>query len=260
MRVETNDRLVQRNKRIAQYLFFFSFGVLILGLVVINQPLFSGSAATTSPQNSPLTVILPSLVLPIAFITTMVSVRMTNLWVRPPRPEEVIREGLKGVSSKSVLYNYYHFPARHVLISPQGIFAIITRFQDGKYKVVGDKWTTQSSAIRAVTSIFRMDGIGNPTADALRAAEHLKKALQPIAPDIEVQPLIVFVDPRATIVIEDPAVPVLRPDAKQDPSLKDYLFKKVERKGTMLTPEQIRAFEEATLPARVLSQVSAKKA
>ncbi len=72
-------------------------------------------------------------ILPIAFITTIVSVRMTNLWVRQPRPEVVIREGLKGLSNKSVLYSYYHFPARHVLICPQGVFAMVTRFQDGRY-------------------------------------------------------------------------------------------------------------------------------
>ena len=108
----------------------------------------------------------------------------------------------------------------------------------------------EAKGLRIVT--FSMRTLDPETAD-VHYAEHVKKALQPIAPDVEVQPLIVFVDPRATIVIEDPTVPVLRPDAKQDPSLKDYLFKKVERKGTMLTPEQIRAFEEATLPGRVLA-------
>ena len=37
MRVETNERLARRNRQFAQYLFFATFGILILGLVV-HQP------------------------------------------------------------------------------------------------------------------------------------------------------------------------------------------------------------------------------
>ena len=48
MRVETNERLAHRNRQIAQYLFFATFGILILGLVVINQQ------ASTISQQSPM--------------------------------------------------------------------------------------------------------------------------------------------------------------------------------------------------------------
>src|SRR5215207_4056948 len=130
MRVETNSKLVRRNRQIAQYLFFFSFGVLLLGLFVTNQ-----QAASMQANDLLLGGILPSLVVLLAFITTITSVRMTNMWVREPRPEVALREGLKGLSNKSVLYNYYHLPARHVLIAPQGVFVITTRFQEGRFTV-----------------------------------------------------------------------------------------------------------------------------
>jgi hypothetical protein len=177
----------------------------------------------------------------------MISVRMTNLWARQPRPEIVIREGLKGISNRSVLYNYYHFPARHVLISPQGIFAMVTRFQDGRYTVEGDRWTTHRSPVSRLLSVLRADGIGDPTADAQRAAIHVKKLLEPIAPGVEVRPVVVFVDPKAEVTIVNPAVPVVYPVGKRSPILKDLLREAGKDSRMALTPEQIQAFEEATL-------------
>ncbi|MEO8394853.1 MAG: nuclease-related domain-containing protein [Chloroflexota bacterium] len=243
MRVETNERLAHRNRQIAQYLFFATFGILILGLLVINQ-----QAATISQDNVLLITILQTAILPVAFITTIVSVRMTNLWVRQPRPEVVIREGLKGISNKSVLYNYYHFPARHVLICPQGVFAIVTRFQDGRYTVNGDQWTTHKTAVQRLAGIFRFDGMGNPTADAQKAAASVQAKLHSIAPNVEVRPLIVFVDPKADVTINDPTVPVVYPVGKKPPTLKDILRDVGKDSRMSLTPEQIQAFEEATLP------------
>lgn len=243
MRVETNEKLAQRNRKLAQYLFFATFGVLLLGILFVNQ-----QAATISSENVLAVTLLQTAVLPIAFITTIISVRMTNLWVRQPRPEVVIREGLKGISNKSVLYSYYHFPARHVLVCPQGVFAIVTRFQDGQFTVEGDKWTTHKSALTRLLSIFRFDNIGNPTADAVRAAEHVKSLLQPVAPNVEVRPVIIFTSPRADITIKNPTVPVVYAVGKKPPVLKDLLRDTGKGERMSLTPEQIQAFEQATLP------------
>lgn len=241
MRVETNERLARRNRQIAQYLFFATFGILILGLFFINTQV---SSAT---ENAGIVFLAQALILPVAFITTIVSVRMTNLWVRQPRPEIAIRDGLKGVSNKSVLYNYYHFPARHVLVAPQGVFAMVTRFQDGRYTVEGDKWTTRKNPVSRALSLFRFDGIGNPTADAQRAAAHVKKMIEPFAPDVEVYPVVVFVEPRAEITAINPTVPVVYPAGKRAPLLKDLLKDIGKGSVTTLTPEQIEAFDEVTL-------------
>lgn len=247
MRIEKNSTLIARNKRIAQWLFFASLGVLVVGFIVINQPVQSDEMLLLS-------FILPLIILPAAFITTVISVRMTNLWIRQPRPEEVIEANLKGISTKSVLYHYYHFPARHVLISPQGIFAIVTYYQEGRFGVEGDRWRSYRGALGTILSLFRFDRLGNPTANALAAAEKVKKVLGSIAPDVVVYPLILFVDPRAQVELENPTVPVVFGDPKSKESLKEYLKDKLAegKKGSAqpsmpLTPEQIEAFEEATL-------------
>ncbi len=247
MRVETNQRLIRRNRQLAQYLFFGTFGVLILGLIVINQ-----QAEMLNEDNILLVTLLQALVLPAAFISTIVSVRMTNLWVRQPRPEVVIKEGLKGISSRAVLYSYYHFPARHVLIAPNGVFAIITRYQDGRFSVSGERWKREQSFIGRLLGLLRFDFLGNPTLDARRAALYLQEQLQSIAPDVEVHPLVVFIDPRAEFTIEgETPVPVVYPMGKQKPLLKDVLRDYSNpNKGDVLSADQIAAFEAATLPDR----------
>lgn len=250
MRIVTNQKLTTRNRQLTNYTFIITLVVLIGGFFLVNQSLFIGEV-----PNEPIIVIVQSLVLPVAFILTLFSVRMTNLWGRRPYPEDAIQEGLKGLSNKSVIYNYHHLPARHVLVCPQGVFAIVTRWHDGQFSVNGRKWKTHKSALSRILSAIRMDGIGDPMYDAQRAAEEVKKKLAPINSDIEVEPLIVFVSPNVELLeIIEPEFPVLYADPKREPNLKNYLRdlnkqrNDGDKRATMpLTDKEIDAFEEATL-------------
>ncbi len=251
MRVETNDFLIKRNRRIATTLFFFSLAVLIFGFIAANGQ-FMGLDLLGTFGDTGYLVLMP-LVLIIGFGTTIVSVRMTNLWIRQPRPEEAIEMGLKGIGNKAVLYNYLHLPARHVLIAPQGVFAIVTRFQDGRYVIENDKWKQRRSFAGVLFSAFRMDGIGNPHFDAELAADHIQDVIDEINPDVEVQPLILMIDPRANLEINgETSVPVLYAmhkagDKKLSPNLKDYMREVAKEERPTLTQDEIDAFEEATI-------------
>ncbi|GAB4510207.1 MAG: hypothetical protein OHK0046_06560 [Anaerolineae bacterium] len=249
MRIVTNQPLIDKNKRNATILFFFSIGVLIVGFFVANGQLF-GLAALEELDPSAYLIIMP-LVLLVGFISTLFSVRMTNLWIRQPRPEQAIEEGLKGISNKAALYNYYHFPARHVLVAPQGIFPIITRFQDGRFSVNNDKWRTRRSFLNSIFAAFRLDGIGDPMGEARDAAAYLRYITEDYDPDINIQPLIVFVDPRAEVEIGEVSVPVLYVDSKKKPNLKDYLRDYRQEHGDQFSNQEIEdflaEFERATL-------------
>jgi hypothetical protein len=237
MRVITNTKLAKRNRQWAQYLFFASFGLLILGLFVTNRQL-----APQESMNVLLDVILPTAVLPVAFVMTIISVRMTNLWSRMPRPEAAIEEGLKGIPPKTTLFSYYHFPARHVLICPAGVFAIVTRFQDGMHSCVGDKWRTERSFLGRLASFFRFDSIGNPTVDALNAASHVKAIFQSAGMDVDVKPLVLFVDPRVRLEVTDPLVAVCHASPKHELSLKSYLYELGKDKKFPLSQDEIDRF------------------
>lgn len=251
MRIETNTKLAERNRKLANYLFLGTLLVLIAGFFFVNAQVFDPAGEVDAGI-----LFLQALVLPVAFIMTLISIRMTNLWARPPRPERVLPEALKSLSKKSILYNYYHLPIRHLLICPQGVFVIVTRWHDGRFEVNGDQWRTVANPISRFLSTLRMDGIGNPTEEATRLAEKATALLQPHAPNVEVQPIIVFVHPRVKLTIENPTIPVVYGDAKNKPNLKDlmrdlYLKKTgdAQTKAALpLTDEQIASFEKATLP------------
>jgi hypothetical protein len=259
MRIETNTRLVKRNRRIAHFLFFFSVAVLIGGFIVINTQVASAPAAsesgTTTPPITTAAFILSWLAVPIGFICTIISVRMTNLWIRQPHPEDAIREGLKGVSKKSVFYNYYHFPARHVLIAPQGVFAMVTRFQEGKFRVEGDKWTSYGGFFGRIMHFFRRDDIGNPNAEALKAAAYVKSLLDKKTPGIDVQPLIIFVDPRANLEMINPTIPVLYANENQKPNLRDYMRELAQKQN--LEKPQPQGKKKGGDKAKVAEKVAA---
>ncbi len=253
MRVVTNKKLARRNRKLTNYLFFGTFGALILSFFVINASLLTGDIPDS------IGVIAQSAMLPIAFILTVLSVRMTNLWARAPRPEKAIADGLKGLSNKSVLYNYYHFPARHVLLCPQGVYAIVTRWHDQEFTFRDGKFRSHRSIISKFFSLFRLDGIGKPLRDAELARQELQRSIDEIAPDVEVQALVVFVDPSAKINFEDELdTPVLFADTSLSPNLKDFMRDAKRRladeagaaKNASLMPlsdEQIEAFEKATI-------------
>lgn len=245
MRVETNNKLAQRNRQIAQYSFFFALAILIGGFILTNQQ-FASPQTTT--ENIALVALLSTLALPIGLIATLFSVRMTNLWIRLPRPENIIRDGLKGLSNNSVLYNYFHIPARHVLVCPQGVFVFTTRFQDGSFRVNGDRWETRGGVLSGLLRAFRRDNLGNPTRDAHQAAAHLQTIMDTIAPDVKVQPVVIFVDPRARLEIENPTVPVIYGGEAQSPNLKTFMRDMRAAKHKSLTVDQLRDFEAKTLP------------
>ena len=250
MRIVTNHKLVKRNRQMATWLFLGTLGILVGGFIFINYTFFTGDV----PSNW--IVLGQAVALPVVFIMTIYSVRMTNLWARQPYPDKAIEEGLKGISKKSILYNYYHSPARHILIAPQGVFAITTRWHDGKFTVEGEDWKSHKGAMSRFFSAMRMDGVGNPMEDARKATRHVQNIFDDIAPDIEVKPLVIFVSDDVEIEITEPEIDVLYTNEKQVPNLSEYMRElnrqqkeHMQQKVVLpLTDEQIATFEATTLP------------
>jgi hypothetical protein len=118
MRVLTNERRVKRGRMFGTIMFFFSLFILTGGLIFTNFIAISTEAL----------FFVPCLVMPIGLLATIASVRMTNAWVRQPRPDAMLKEGLRGINRRSVLLN--NLTANpHVLITPHGEYTITVRIQ-----------------------------------------------------------------------------------------------------------------------------------
>jgi len=227
MRIVTNEAHIQRNRKITNIMTITSLGALGLGFFYS----FTAPAAISS---------VFCLALPFLMLLTLTSTRMTNNWVREPRPEKVLNEALKGLGQKYTLYHYL-LPAQHVLVGPEGVFVLYTAWQNRVYRVKGTKWSGEKGLFTRLGGWLRQDLLGNPFYPAQFNAEKVQKILKKIAPDsgVEVQPVIVFIHPQGNFEAEDPAFPVVYADSKKKPSLKGYLRELKAEKRATLSAEQL---------------------
>jgi hypothetical protein len=213
MRVVINQAQIDRNKKISHILFFISLGGMGLGFFYTwtANPNSSGSQ-------------LSCLILPVLLMMTLMSVRMANLWIREPRPEKVLNEAYKGLSKKYTAFHHV-LPAPHVLIGPEGVFTITVVWQERAYTIKSKKWYGDDGILRKLNGYMRQDLIGNPYGEAAFHAQEVQKLVNKVSPDsgVEVQPLIVFINPKANFEAEDPLVPILYADSKKKPSLRAFL-------------------------------------
>ncbi|HEX3054421.1 MAG TPA: GIY-YIG nuclease family protein [Aggregatilineaceae bacterium] len=227
MRIVTNEAHIQRNRKITNIMTLTSLGALGLGFFYS----FTAPAAMSS---------VFCLALPFLMLLTLTSTRMTNNWVREPRPEKVLNEALKGLGQKYTLFHYV-LPAQHVLVGPEGVLVLYTAWQNRAYRVKGSKWSGEKGLFTRLGGWLRQDLLGNPFYTAQFNAEKVQKILKKIAPDsgIEVQPVIVFIHPQGNFEAEDPAFPVVYSDSKKKPSLKNYLRELRMEKHATLSLEQL---------------------
>jgi hypothetical protein len=213
MRVIINQALIDRYRRISHILFFVSLAGMGIGF-------FYTWTADPNSQTSQLSC----LILPILLLMTLTSVRMANTWIREPRPVTSLSEALKGLGKRYTIFHHI-LPAPHVLIGPEGVFTLTTVWQERPYRVKGNKWYGEEGLMRKLNGYMRQDLLGNPFQTALFEAQRIQKLVDQIAPEsgVEVQPLIVFISPRASFEAEDPVLPVLYGDPKKKPSLRLYL-------------------------------------
>ena len=235
MRIVTNDKKIKRNKQIAQGLFFASMALLI-------GAFFFGN----SNDNPDVSFYLQCGLLPVLLLMVLTSVRMTNSWVRQPYPWEAIPAGLKGIGGDTTLYNFV-LPGNHVMIGPNGIFSITSRFQDRPQTVKDDKWRSNFG----ILTLMRQEQIGNPTHEAKLKAEQTAEFLREVIGDegIQVQPLVVFVHPQADVSVDgETSVPILYANPeKKKMSLKQYLKDAQKQEFPTLTKEQQAELDDTLL-------------
>jgi len=234
MRVFTNQQHIKRNRRLAQVLFFVSLVFLVGGLLITNL----------APKADTLLISIPCIIMPIALLTTWTSVRMTNQYVRQPHPEDAIQAALKGIRQDSVLYNYL-FKPHHVLVSTDGVFTFVTRYQTGPLKIEGNVITDYRARgpFGKLLTFMRQEQIGKPFDEAAAAVQVIQPLVDEAAPGVKVQPVIAFTSPSVRIEINNPTIPVVLTRKDKEPSLK-RLRADTRKKYGALTPEQVATIEK----------------
>jgi hypothetical protein len=229
VKIIQNERYIKSRGRIGRYTFFGGFGILIIGLVV--------SLNTQRVDLFPISFAC----LILGFILTQSGSYYMRRFDRGELPHLTLAKALKGFDDRYVLVNYAT-PASHVLLTPDDVHVLIPKSQAGRISFQDGKWRNPTGLRRLVTWASE-EGLGNPTRDAAASVARMQRYLARQLPDasIEVQPLVVFLNPKAEVDASTAPVPAVHVK-----KLKDYL--RARPKGS-LTREAQTALRRLLEPA-----------
>ncbi|MDH5507475.1 MAG: hypothetical protein OEZ02_09665 [Anaerolineae bacterium] len=97
----------------------------------------------------------------IGFFISQIGTYYTNHWGRRPRPDEELTKVLKGLDNHYTLY-HYQSPARHLLVGPAGLWAILPRNSRGRisYDERRKRWRQHGGSMYG--KLFGQEGLGRP--------------------------------------------------------------------------------------------------
>jgi len=222
-----NQKQIDRGVRLGKIGTFGGLGFLTLGLI----------ASLTMQSLGLIWISFACLLLGI--LVSSVGTLNMNRWVREPRADQALAQGLKGFDDRFRLYSYL-LPAPQVLLSPVGLFVLTPMGQDGTIRYDGEKFRRAFSAIRLLRFMGE-EGLGKPFAEADSQVRVMKKLLDEhqAGEDVEIQSIVVFFNPRAQLDVSDPPRPIIIPKA-----LKKTLRKQRGDDNTKLSGAQYRELRD----------------
>ena len=222
-----NTARIARGTRIGKIATLAGLGFLLLGLI----------ASLTMQAAGLIWVSFVCLLLGI--LVSSIGTMHMNRWVRQPRADQALAQGLKGFDDRYRLYSYF-LPAPHVLLSPVGLFVLTPMGQDGAIRYDGQKFRRGFSAVRLLR-FMADEGMGRPFAEADAQVSAMQKLLDKhqVGEDVEIQSVVVFYNPRAQLDVTDTPRPVIIPKG-----LKKALRKQRGEAETKLSGVQYRGLRD----------------
>ena len=164
MNITTNEKLVKRNRRIAQIASIGGLVVLIGGMVISFQ------------RQDLLNISFASLIA--GFVLSQIGIYFTNRWGRSPRPDELLNQALKGLDSKYAIYHYLT-PVSHLLVGPAGVWILMPRHQRGTISLYKGRWRhTGGGFVQAYLKLFGQESLGRPDLEMQNDIANLNKYLE----------------------------------------------------------------------------------
>lgn len=192
-----NETRIARGARVGKIATFAGLGFLVVGLIVSLTLQATGL------------IWVSFICLLLGILVSSVGTMNMNRWVREPRADQALAQGLKGFDDRYRLYSHF-LPAPHVLLGPPGLFVLTAMGQDGVIRYDGRKFRRDFSAARLLR-FMADEGLGKPFSDADSQVRAMQKLLdeQGVGEGVEIQNVVVFYNPRAQLTISDPPRPVV---------------------------------------------------
>jgi hypothetical protein len=233
MIIITNEKLIKRNRRIAQVCSLLGLLVLFAGMIVsfrIPERIYIAFGA-----------------LIVGFLLSQIGMYYTNRWGRNPRPDQLLNQALKGLENKYHLY-HYTTPTAHLLVGPAGLWVLAPRYQKGTISYENNRWRHRGGNF--LLKLYGAEGLGRPDLELPHEIEKVNKYLTNKLPGESIpsiQAALVFVHDNVEIQINNtnpPPIPtiyinklkeLIRKSAKTKPTSSE----KIEQIQNVLSNEDI---------------------
>jgi len=188
-----DERKIARNARLGKILMYGGLVIVVVGMFVVSR----------NPDWSTFALV-PALA---GLMAVQFGSAFMARWSRRPRLDEVADDTLKGLDGRYALL-HYELATPHALFAPSGVYALILRTEDGEIRYRDGRWerTTTGRGLRrgGTRTIRSVETLARSDAEAMASA--LRKRL-PEAAQIPVEPLLMFIHPRAVVHSESSPIP-----------------------------------------------------
>lgn len=234
MQIITNHRLIKRNARLGNI--FNLVGLALMGVSIYFSFRGISGEITVGQFNLFLLTVL------VGFIILQIGTYYGNRWGRSPRPDETLDRSLKGLGREYSLY-HYTTPAYHLLIGPAGLWVMLPYHQAGRVTYEKKRWRLRGGGfLQTYLRIFGQESLGRPDLEAGAETGSIRRFLGRLLPAEaelpEVNALMVFLNPKIELHLEDAPIPAVHASR-----LKEFLREKA--KGKPIAPETLEMIRKA---------------
>ena len=226
MKIVTNPKLINRNRKIGQFTSFGSMAILAVGLYF-------------SFQSSQYAITISFAALILGFVLSQVGIYFGNRWGRSPRPDESLTAALKGLEEKYTLYHYVT-AVSHLLVGPAGIWVILPYTMRGTISYDEKKKRWKQKGGNWYLKVFAQEGLGRPDLDVEAVCNDAKKYIARQTGKTELPPIqaiLTFTNPKAEVEAANAPIPTLPAD-----KIKDFFRK--QAKESALPMETVRGIQD----------------
>lgn len=234
MKIVSNEKLINRNKKIGQITSIASLVILGGGLY------FSLSSSNSSLSSYSVSITFGALIL--GFLLSQVGIFYGNRWGRSPRPDERLIQSLKGLEDKYTFYNYTT-SVPQLLVGPSGIWVLIPYPVKGEITYDEKKKRWKQKGGNFYMKFFAQEGLGRPDLDVVSLINDAEKYIAQNLKDFDhppVQAALIFTNQKITVDANNAPVPTL-PAGK----LKDFFRRKAKEEPA---PVEMIKLLQAALP------------
>ena len=222
MKAFSNDKYIERNKKMGKTITYVALGTLGVGFLI--------------SMFQPDLILWAYLALIVGFMLSQMGITLTNQWGTSPRPDEKVTKGLKGLSNDYKLYNFLT-PIPQLLVGPSGIWILAAFHQRGdiSYDEKKNKWVQKN--VNMFLRIFSQESLGRPDPIVRSYEKDLQKFFSKEFPDLElpeVKSALVFTSDLANVDAPNAKIPTLHAS-----KLKDFMRKQAKENPADMETIQI---------------------